>query len=67
MINQEELENIKETIRDFFEKVGFMVGVEGSAIERDGEDILEMNISTSEAQNLIGKQVLISKQRITLQ
>ena len=59
MINQEELENIKETIRDFFEKVGFMVGVEGSAIERDGEDILEMNISTSEAQNLIGKQGLV--------
>lgn len=59
MINQEELENIKETIRDFFEKVGFIVEVEGSTIERDGEDILEINIKTSEVQNLIGKQGLV--------
>jgi len=59
MIGQEELENIKEIIKDFFMKVGFAVEVEGGAKEREGEDVLEIDIKTSEAQTLIGKQGLV--------
>jgi len=59
MINQEELENIKGIIKDFFNQVGFFVDVEGGSQERDGEDILEMNIKTPDAQTLIGKQGLV--------
>lgn len=59
MISQEELEKIKEIVKDFFSQVGFVVEVEGGSQERDGEDILEMNIKTSEAQSLIGKQGLV--------
>ena len=59
MISTEETENIKEVIKEFFSKAGFEVGVEGSCITRDAEDVLEMDIKTSEAQNLIGKQGLV--------
>lgn len=59
MINQEEIENIKEIIKEFFLKAGFIVEVEGSCISRDNEDVLEMEVKTSEAQNLIGKQGLV--------
>ncbi|MFZ2390357.1 MAG: R3H domain-containing nucleic acid-binding protein [Minisyncoccales bacterium] len=59
MINQEEIENIKEIIREFFLKAGFIVEVEGSCISRDNEDVLEIEVKTSEAQNLIGKQGLV--------
>ncbi|MDD4531724.1 MAG: hypothetical protein PHH21_03415 [Candidatus Pacebacteria bacterium] len=59
MIEQEELEKIKEIIRDFFSQVGFVVDIEGGAKERDGEDVLEMNIKTADAQTLIGKQGLV--------
>ena len=59
MINSEELENIKEIVKGFFQEAGFMVDVEGKSEEKDGEDILEINIRTAEAQNLIGKQGLV--------
>jgi spoIIIJ-associated protein len=59
MINQEEIENIKEIIKEFFLKAGFIVEVEGSCISRDNEDVLEIEVKTSEAQNLIGKQGLV--------
>lgn len=59
MINQEEIENIKEIIREFFLKAGFDIEVDGNCINRDSEDVLEINIKTSEAQNLIGKQGLV--------
>jgi spoIIIJ-associated protein len=59
MINQEEIENIKDIIKEFFLKAGFIVEVEGSCISRDNEDVLEMEVKTSEAQNLIGKQGLV--------
>ena len=59
MIGQEELENIKGIIKDFFNQVGFAVEVDGGAQERDGEDVLEINIKTSDAQTLIGKQGLV--------
>ncbi|MFA5714164.1 MAG: R3H domain-containing nucleic acid-binding protein [Candidatus Paceibacterota bacterium] len=59
MIDQEQLENIKEIIKDFFVQVGFVVEVEGKAEERDGEDVLDINIKTVEAQALIGKQGLV--------
>lgn len=59
MINQEEIEKIKEIIKEFFFKAGFPVEVEGSYFDQDGEDILEMQIGTSEAQSLIGKQGLV--------
>ncbi len=59
MINQEELENIKEIIKEFFLKAGFSVEVEGKCLDRDNEEVLEMDIKTSEAQNLIGKQGLV--------
>lgn len=59
MIDQEQLENIKEIIKDFFVQVGFAVEVEGKAEERDGEDVLDINIKTVEAQALIGKQGLV--------
>lgn len=59
MIGQEEFENIKEIVKDFFAKVGFEVEVEGDIEERDGEDVLEMNIGMADAQTLIGKQGLV--------
>ena len=59
MIETNELENIKEIIKDFFLKAGFEVTVEGNCINRDNEDVLEIDIKTSEAQNLIGKQGLV--------
>lgn len=59
MINVEELTNIKEIIKDFFLKGGFAVEVEGNCSVRDGEDVLEIEIATGEAQNLIGKQGLV--------
>lgn len=59
MINQEEFEKIKETIKDFFLRAGFVVDAEGSFMERDGQDILDVNIMTPEAQTLIGKQGLV--------
>ncbi|MFZ3054596.1 MAG: R3H domain-containing nucleic acid-binding protein [Minisyncoccales bacterium] len=59
MIGQEELENIKEIIRDFFSRFGFVVDIDGGALEREGEDILEINIKTADAQTLIGKQGLV--------
>ncbi|MCK9445795.1 hypothetical protein M0Q50_02755 [bacterium] len=59
MIETNELENIKEIIKDFFLQAGFEVTVEGNCINRDNEDVLEMDIKTSEAQNLIGKQGLV--------
>lgn len=59
MIGQEELEKIKEIIKDFFLQVGFEVEVDGGAKEREGEDVLEINIKTPDAQTLIGKQGLV--------
>lgn len=59
MLNQEELEIIKKTANEFFDKMGYSVETEASSIERDNEDILEINIKTPEAQNLIGKQGLV--------
>jgi spoIIIJ-associated protein len=59
MINQEEIETIKEIIKDFFSKAGFTVEVSGNCFSREDEDVLEMEVSTSEAQNLIGKQGLV--------
>jgi spoIIIJ-associated protein len=59
MINTEEIENIKEIIKDFFLKAGFIVEVSGSCSSREDEDVLEIEIKTSEAQNLIGKQGLV--------
>ncbi|MFA5071834.1 MAG: R3H domain-containing nucleic acid-binding protein [Candidatus Pacearchaeota archaeon] len=59
MINPEEVENIKEIIKEFFLKAGFIVEVEGSCISRDNEDVLEIEVKTAEAQNLIGKQGLV--------
>jgi len=59
MIGQEELEKIKEIIKDFFNQVGFVVEIDASSKEREGEDILEANIKTAEAQTLIGKQGLV--------
>lgn len=59
MINQEEFEKIKETIKDFFLKAGFVVDAEGGFMERDGQDVLDVNIKTPEAQTLIGKQGLV--------
>ena len=59
MINQEEFEKIKEIVKNFFLKAGFVVDAEGGFMERDGEDILDINIKTPEAQTLIGKQGLV--------
>jgi spoIIIJ-associated protein len=59
MIGQEELENIKGIIKDFFNQVGFEVEVDGGVREREGEDVLEINIKTPDAQTLIGKQGLV--------
>ena len=59
MLNQEELEIIKKTANEFFDKMGYSVETEASSIERDNEDVLEINIKTPEAQNLIGKQGLV--------
>jgi spoIIIJ-associated protein len=59
MINAEEIENIKEIIKDFFLKAGFIVEVDGSCSTREAEDVLDINIRTPEAQNLIGKQGLV--------
>ena len=59
MINQEEFEKVKEIIKDFFSKAGFDVESEGGFSEREGQDILEVNIKTGEAQTLIGKQGLV--------
>lgn len=59
MIDQEQMENIIEIIKNFFNQVGFVVEVEGKAEEREGEDVLDINIKTVEAQALIGKQGLV--------
>jgi spoIIIJ-associated protein len=59
MINQEEIESIKEIIKDFFLQAGFVVEVEGNCFNQESEDVLEMEVKTSEAQNLIGKQGLV--------
>ena len=59
MINQEELENIKGIVNEFFEMAGYLVGVEARTGEENGQDVLEINIRTAEAQNLIGKQGLV--------
>jgi spoIIIJ-associated protein len=59
MIEQEELENIKEIIKDFFNKLSFAVEVDAKSEDRNGEDVLEVDIKTSEAQTLIGKQGLV--------
>ena len=59
MINEEELKTIKEIIKEFFLKAGFIVEVEGKVISRNEEEIVEIEIMTSEAQSLIGKQGLV--------
>ncbi len=59
MINQEEIENIKGMINEFFEIAGYLVGVEARSAEEKGQDVLEINIRTDEAQSLIGKQGLV--------
>lgn len=59
MIGSEELEIVKGIIKDFFSKAGFAVEVTGNCSSRDTEDVLEMEISTTDAQNLIGKQGLV--------
>jgi len=59
MINQEEIETIKQIINEFFGKMGYSVETEAYSTERENEDVLEINIKTSEAQNLIGKQGLV--------
>jgi len=59
MINEEELKTIKEIINEFFLKAGFIVEVEGKVISRNEEEIVEIEIMTSEAQSLIGKQGLV--------
>jgi spoIIIJ-associated protein len=59
MINQEEFEKIKETIKDFFLRAGFNIDVDGGFVEREGQEVLEVNVKTDEAQTLIGKQGLV--------
>lgn len=55
MINQEEIEIIKNSIKDFFNQAGFIIDTEIVT----NEDYLDVNIKTDEAQNLIGKQGLV--------
>ncbi|MDD3386667.1 MAG: hypothetical protein PHU17_02320 [Candidatus Pacebacteria bacterium] len=55
MINQEELKIIESSITEFFNKAGFSVEFE----IKTEEDLLTVNIKTSEANNLIGKQGLV--------
>lgn len=55
MINQEELKIIEETVIEFFNKGGFNIESEIKA----EEDLLTVNVKTSEANNLIGKQGLV--------
>lgn len=52
MINQEEIKNIVE---EFFDKTGFEVSVD---IERK-EELISINITTNNAQTLIGRQGLV--------
>ncbi|MFA5755246.1 MAG: R3H domain-containing nucleic acid-binding protein [Candidatus Paceibacterota bacterium] len=55
MINQEELKIIEEIVSKFFNKGGFDIE---SEIKTE-DDLLTVNIKTSEANNLIGKQGLV--------
>lgn len=59
MINQEELENIKRTIEEFFKMAGYSTEQEARAGEENGQETLDINIKTSDAQTLIGKQGLV--------
>ncbi|MDD5098402.1 MAG: hypothetical protein PHD31_01635 [Candidatus Pacebacteria bacterium] len=59
MINQEELETIKQIIIEFFERISYVVEPEIQLTNKEGEDVLDVNIKTTEAQNLIGKQGLV--------
>jgi spoIIIJ-associated protein len=59
MINQEEIEFTRDLIRDFFNQADFFVDVYIKVISKEDRDILEANIKTDEAQNLIGKQGLV--------
>jgi len=59
MINQEELENIKRTVEEFFIMAGYPVEQELSQGEEDGQENLSINIKTADAQTLIGKQGLV--------
>lgn len=59
MINQEEVEIIRDLIRDFFDRAGFFVDVHINIGSKEDTDILEANIKTTEAQSLIGKQGLV--------
>ena len=59
MINQEEQETIKKIINEFFEMSGYPVEQDISVAEENGEEMLDINVMTSEAQALIGKQGLV--------
>jgi spoIIIJ-associated protein len=59
MINQEELETIKQIIIEFFQRIDYVVDLEIKLSDREGEDVLDVNIKTADAQNLIGKQGLV--------
>ena len=59
MINQEELENIKGTVDEFFKMAGYPVEQELNAGEENGQETLNINIRTADAQTLIGKQGLV--------
>jgi spoIIIJ-associated protein len=59
MINQEELENIKKAVEEFFRMAGYSVEQEMNQGEESGQEVLSINIKTSDAQTLIGKQGLV--------
>lgn len=59
MISNEEIENIKSTIIDFFEKAGYLIALESNVSTEEDQEVLNVNIRTDEAQKLIGKHGLV--------
>ena len=60
MLEQEETKLIENIVLDFFDATGYAVGVKNINLRQEEENnIININLSTAEAQMLIGKQGIV--------
>ncbi|MFA5013613.1 MAG: R3H domain-containing nucleic acid-binding protein [Candidatus Paceibacterota bacterium] len=60
MFNQEEIQNIKDVIAEFFREADYEVQIKNISSGEDNEtEVLDINLDSPDAQVLIGKQGLV--------
>lgn len=59
MISDEELENIKSIVIDFFERAGYLITLESDVLTEGEQEMLRINIRMDDAQKFIGKHGLV--------